>query len=59
MAPDHVDAQRGFTTKCAAEAYSNAVEVKKLTGEFIPETAGRITIAELAPDWLTRRGHWA
>lgn len=45
--------KRGFRTKKAAEAFANTVEVKKLTGEFIPETAGRITVAEL--DWLTRK----
>lgn len=54
--PDHRSTRkRGFTTKRAAEAFANTVEVKKLTGEFIPETAGRITVAELAPDWLTRK----
>ncbi len=47
--------KRGFRTKRDAEAFANAVEVKKLTGEFISETAGRITVAELAPDWLTRK----
>ncbi|ORV53065.1 integrase [Mycobacterium europaeum] len=47
--------KRGFRTKKAAEAFANTVEVKKLTGEFIPETAGRITVGELAPDWLTRK----
>lgn len=47
--------KRGFRTKKAAEAFANTVEVKKLTGEFIPETAGRITVAELALDWLTRK----
>lgn len=47
--------KRGFRTKKAAEAFANTVEVKKLTGEFIPETAGRVTVAELGPDWLTRK----
>ncbi|ORB87515.1 site-specific integrase [Mycobacterium kansasii] len=47
--------KRGFRTKKSAEAFANTVEVKKLTGEFIPETAGRITVTELAPDWLTRK----
>lgn len=54
--PDHRQTdKRGFKTKRAAEAFAATVEVKKLTGEFIPETAGRITVAELAPDWLTRK----
>ena len=47
--------KRGFRTKQAAAAFAATVEVKKLTGAFIPETAGRITVAELAPDWLTRK----
>ncbi|EHB54787.1 integrase family protein [Mycolicibacterium rhodesiae JS60] len=47
--------KRGFKTKRDAEAFANTVEVKKLTGEFIPETAGRITVAELAPAWLERK----
>lgn len=54
--PDHRQTdKRGFKTKRDAEAFANTVEVKKLTGEFIPETAGRITVAELAPGWLTRK----
>lgn len=54
--PDHRQTdRRGFKTKKAAEAFANTVEVKKLTGEFIPDTAGRVTVAELAPDWLTRK----
>lgn len=54
--PDHRQTdKRGFRTKKAAEAIANTVEVKKPTGEFIPETAGRITVAELAQDWLTRK----
>lgn len=47
--------KRGFKTKRDAEAWANAVEVRKLTGEFIPETAGRITVGELAPAWLARK----
>jgi integrase len=47
--------KRGFRTKRDAEVFANTVEVKKLRGEYIPETAGRVTVAELAPDWLTRK----
>lgn len=54
--PDHRQTdKRGFRTKKAAEAFANTVEVKKLTGEFIPETAGRVTVGELAPAWLLRK----
>lgn len=54
--PDHRQTdKRGFRTKRDAEAFAATVEVKKLTGEFIPESAGRITLAELAPAWLERK----
>lgn len=54
--PDnHQTDKRGFKTKKAAEAFANTVEVQKLTGEYIPETAGRTTVGELAPLWLTRK----
>lgn len=54
--PDHRSTRkRGFRTKRDAEAFASTVEVKKLTGAFIPETAGRITVAELAPAWLSRK----
>lgn len=54
--PDHRQTdKRGFKTKRDAEAFAATVEVKKLAGEFIPDTAGRITVAQLAADWLTRK----
>lgn len=54
--PDHRQTdKRGFRTKRDAEAFAASVEVKKLTGEFIPENAGRVTVAELAPAWLARK----
>ncbi len=54
--PDHRQTdKRGFRTKRDAEAFAATVEVKKLTGEFIPEAAGRTMVAELAPDWLARK----
>lgn len=49
--------KRGFTTKRDADAFAATVEVKKMTGEFIPETAGRITVGELAGPWLDRKRH--
>lgn len=54
--PDHRQTdKRGFRTKREAEAFAATVEVKKLTGEYIPETAGQITIGNLAPAWLERK----
>ncbi|MGL5443030.1 MAG: tyrosine-type recombinase/integrase, partial [[Mycobacterium] stephanolepidis] len=54
--PDHRQTdKRGFKTKRDAEAFANTVEVKKLTGEFIPEKAGWVTVGELAPGWLDRK----
>jgi integrase len=54
--PDRRQTQkRGFTTKRAAESFAADVEVKKMTGEYIAPSLGRITVAELAPDWLARK----
>ncbi|WP_348727380.1 tyrosine-type recombinase/integrase [uncultured Mycolicibacterium sp.] len=47
--------KRGFKTKRDAEAFAVTVEVKKLTGEFVSNSAGRVTIGALAPDWLARK----
>lgn len=49
--------KRGFRTKRDAEAFAATVEVKKLTGQFIPEKAGWITVGELAPPFLERKRH--
>lgn len=54
--PDHRQTdKRGFTTKREAEAFAATVEVSKLTGNYISPTLGRITVGELAPDWLARK----
>lgn len=54
--PDHRQTdKRGFTRKKDAEAFANTVEVQKLTGEYIPPALGKITVTELAPDWLARK----
>jgi integrase len=47
--------KRGFRTKRDAEAFAATVEVEKLTGSYVAPALGRITIAELAPDWLQRK----
>lgn len=50
--------KRGYTTKRDAEAFANTVEVKKLTGEYVSPSLGKITVGELGPDWLERqKGH--
>ena len=47
--------KRGFTTKKAATAYGNTIEVHKLTGDYIDPRTGRITIGTLAARWLGNR----
>lgn len=57
--PDRRSTQkRGFKTKRDAEAFANTIEVKKLTGQYVSPSAGRVTVAELGPAWLERqKGH--
>jgi integrase len=47
--------RRGFKTKRDAQDFANDVEVKKLTGQFIAPTLGKITVDELSADWLARK----
>lgn len=47
--------KRGFTTKRAAAAYGNTIEVNKLTGDYIDPSTGRVTIGTLAARWLNNR----
>lgn len=49
--------KRGFETKRAAEAFAATVEVKKLTGEYVSPSLGKITVGDLAADWLQRKEH--
>ena len=44
--------KRGFKTKREAEQWANKVEVDKMTGDYVQPSLGRITVAELATDWL-------
>ena len=40
--PQHTQTKkRGFTTKRAAEAFANTVEVEKLTGNYVAPALGR------------------
>ncbi|ATL70596.1 tyrosine-type recombinase/integrase [Nocardia terpenica] len=47
--------KRGFTTKRDAKAFAATVEVKKMTGDFIEASAGRITIDQLGKEWTENR----
>ena len=54
--PDNRSTQkRGFKRKIDAERWANTVEVNKMTGQYIAPSLGRITVAELGPEWLTRK----
>jgi integrase len=54
--PDHrTTYKRGFVTKRAAQAWAAGVEVDKLRGEYVAPSLGRITVAELASNWLARK----
>ncbi|MFE3443502.1 tyrosine-type recombinase/integrase [Nocardia sp. NPDC059180] len=50
-------AKRGFRTKRDANEFLNTVEVKKLSGEYIAPSMGRMTVGELGPTWLARQVH--
>ncbi len=50
--------KRGFTTKRDAKAWANSVEVKKMAGEYVAPSLGKVTVGELGPSWLERqKGH--
>jgi integrase len=56
--PQHTQTKkRGFRTKRAAEAFANAVEVEKLTGNYVAPSLGQVTIGELGKEWLARQAH--
>ncbi|WP_068149068.1 tyrosine-type recombinase/integrase [Rhodococcoides corynebacterioides] len=47
--------KRGFTSKRLAQDFAATVEVEKMRGEYVPPKLGRITLAELGPEWLQRK----
>lgn len=54
--PDNAQTKkRGFRTKRDAERWASKVEVDKMTGEYVAPVLGRVTVAELAGDWLGRK----
>jgi hypothetical protein len=42
----------GFTTKRDAQAFASTVEVSKMSGTYIAPAAGRVTVGEVARQWL-------
>ena|SRR6478735_6301655 len=48
--------KRGFTTKKAAQDWAATVEVSKMMGTYVPPSAGRVTVGEVAESWLTGGG---
>ena len=47
--------KRGFKIKRDAKMFANSVEVAKVSGEYIAPAMGRVTVGELAADWLARK----
>lgn len=44
--------KRGFKTQRDAKAFAATVEVDKMTGQFIPVAAGKVTVADMSKQWL-------
>lgn len=47
--------KRGFTTRRDAERYLRTIEVSKDRGEYVPVSAGRVTVGDLVATW--RKSH--
>jgi integrase len=47
--------KRGFVTRREAQVYASIIEVRQASGDFVPASAGRITIGELAHLWLHKK----
>ena len=47
--------KRGFTSKRHAQDFAATVEVEKMQGEYVAPKLGKITVGELALDWLRRK----
>ncbi|MFC9874341.1 tyrosine-type recombinase/integrase [Nocardia salmonicida] len=47
--------KRGFRRKVDAEQFASTVEVQKLSGEYVAPSLGRVTVGELASNWLQRK----
>jgi integrase len=53
--PNGVQKSRTFRTLREAERFARKIEVEKETGGYIDPSAGRITFAEYAEEWLQQR----
>src|SRR6476659_9438909 len=47
--------KRGFTTKRDAELWLASTEVRKVRGEYVKPSHGRITVGDLGAEWLARK----
>ena len=47
--------RRGFATKRDAQLFAATVEVSKAKGEYVAPKLGRVSVGELAPNWLARK----
>jgi integrase len=47
--------KRGFATKRSAEAFAASVEVAKMRGLYVAPSLGRVTVSQLADNWLARK----
>lgn len=56
--PDHSQTdKRGFRTKKEAELFLASVEISKSRGEYVDESASKVTIGDLGPAWLASQTH--
>jgi integrase len=56
--PEHRSRERGgFTTKRAAQQYLAELTVATTRGEYVAPNAGRVTVSELGPLWLSTLTH--
>jgi hypothetical protein len=46
---------RGFKTNRDAQEFAATVEVRKMEGQYVAPSLGRVTVTELAPTWLSRK----
>jgi integrase len=47
--------KRGFKTKRDAQDFAATVEVRKMEGQYVAPSLGRVTLADIAPIWLSRK----